>query len=68
MTLYDFIYLIGYGVALLMSIVGFFSQEVIKGRKPNFFIILLDSVIVAFLSWALPIWWIGYKLYVRGRR
>lgn len=67
MTLYDFIYLIGCGVALLMSIAGLYSQEIIKRRKPNFGIILLDSVIVAFLSWALPIWWLGFHYLIKKK-
>ena len=53
MTLYDLIYFIGCGVALLMSIVGLCAQEKMKGRKYNVAIIIFISFIPAMLSWAL---------------
>lgn len=69
MTLYDFIYLVGCGVAYLMSVIGLIATEQIKGVKPQVFSLCIISFIPALLSWALPIWWLGYHfLIVRKER
>lgn len=64
MTLYDFIYLVGCGVAYLMSVIGLIMQEQIKGVEPKVFSICLISLIPALLSWGLPIWWLGYHFLI----
>lgn len=64
MTLWDFIYLIGYSIAFLMSGVGLtmINKEKIDD---NFLLIILGAFMGGFFSWGLPIWWIGYKVYTR---
>lgn len=67
MTLYDLIYIIGCGVAYLMTVIGLISQEQIKGVEPKVFSICLISLIPALLSWGLPIWWLGYHFFCKRK-
>lgn len=66
MTLYDFLYIVGCGVAYLMTVTGLIMQEQIKGVEPKVFSICLISLAPALLSWGLPIWWLGYHFFVKG--
>ena len=63
MTLYDLIYFIGFGVAFLMSLIAFYSIDL--EDKECFICKIVCAFLVGFLSWAIPIWWIGKEIYKR---
>ena len=63
MTVFDFIYIIGFGVAFLMSLIAFYSIDL--EDKECFICKIVCAVLVGLLSWAVPIWWIGFEIYKR---
>jgi len=68
MTLYDLIYIIGCGVAFIMAIVGFSNSAQVKeeiGDKP--LVIFASSLFASLLSWAVPIWWLGFHYLIEKR-
>ena len=62
MTLYDFLYVVGYGTAFPM-ILEYIKRNGILTKEdegvPCLFIILMISL----LSWGIPIYYIGYKYF-----
>jgi hypothetical protein len=63
---FDFIYLIGSGVAFLMALVGLTAEYKMLPEKERCYLsVPFCSVLCAVLSWALPIWWIGFEIYKR---
>lgn len=64
MTAWDFFYIIGSGVAFLMT---FFILADLDRKLPEdkryLGGVIICAVISAALSWAVPIWWIGLKIY-----
>lgn len=66
MTIWTFLYVIGCGVALIMSFFGLSAvhrelpeeQKCIGG-------LVCSCIICSLLSWAVPIWWLGYEIYKR---
>lgn len=64
MTLFDFIYFIGFGVALIMGII-FMGEgnENLPENQQSFGFVVFGSFACALLSWAVPIWWIGFEIY-----
>lgn len=63
MTIYDFIYGIGCAVAFLMAFNGIGKKPDIKEGDGLY--VLFISFIASFLSWGLPIYWIGNEIYKR---
>lgn len=64
MTLYDLIYIIGCGVAFIMATVGFSNAAQAKKEfKDKLFLIFMCSLVVSLLSWAVPIWWLGFNCF-----
>ena len=67
MTAFDFIYIIGQGVAAIMCFYGLTetNKKLEKEKQANVGAIFFGSALFSFLSWAIPIWWIGFKVYKR---
>lgn len=68
MTLYNLIYIIGCGVAFIMATFGFLNSEQVKeeiGDKT--LIIFASSLFVSLLSWAVPIWWLGFHYLIETK-
>lgn len=63
MTVCDLIYVIGCAVAFLMAFNGIESQQDKEPGDSPF--ILFLSFAASFLSWGLPIYWIGNEIYER---
>jgi len=62
MTMAELIYFIGMGVAFLMCCVGL-NNTLVNGKNNedvDIVGLLSTSLIISILSWALPIWWLGY--------
>lgn len=71
MTMAELIYFIGMGVAFLMSCVGFSNMSQSKSNKEDIDIggVLTVSVLASTLSWAIPIWWLGYHfIYEKDKK
>ncbi len=64
MTAVDFIYCIGSGVAFIMGVIGLAEEN---NRLPKeqqcYGGVIFGSLLCAILSWAVPIWWIGFEFY-----
>lgn len=68
MTLYDFIYIIGCGVAFIMTTFGLLNSAQVKEEiGDNKIVIFASSFIVSLLSWAVPIWWLGFHYLIEKR-
>ncbi len=66
MTAFDFIYYIGSGVAFTMGTIGLYdANNKLPKEKQCIGGVFCGSILCAFLSWAVPIWWIGYEIYKR---
>lgn len=66
MTLFDFIYGIGSGVAFIMGIIGLtIENNQLPTEERCFGGVAFGAFICAALSWAVPIWWIGFEVYKR---
>lgn len=69
MSMAELIYFIGMGVAFLMCCVGLNSMLVNEKDDKDVDVVglLSASLIISILSWALPIWWLGYRyIYKKG--
>lgn len=66
MTAFDIIYIIGAGVAFIMSFLYLVSinKNLPKGQQSLIGVIII-SCILAYFSWAVPIWWLGNTIYNR---
>lgn len=64
---WEFLYLIGYGIAFIMT---FYAASEENREMPEeeqcFGGVISVSLICAVFSWAIPIWWIGFKIYKRS--
>jgi hypothetical protein len=66
MTIYDFIYYIGCGVSFLMGAIGLYNaNRNLPKEKQSFGGVVTGAFICCALSWAVPIWWLGYEIYKR---
>lgn len=66
MTAFDFIYYIGSGVAFIMGVIGLYdANNKLPKEKQCFGGVVCGSLFCAALSWAIPIWWIGFEIYKR---
>lgn len=64
MTLFDFIYFMGFGVAFIMGIIFVGGEnENLPENQQSFGFVVFGSFACALLSWAVPIWWIGFEVY-----
>ena len=64
MTLFDFIYFIGFGVAFIMGIIFVGGEnENLPENQQSFGFVMFGSFACASLSWAVPIWWVGFEIY-----
>lgn len=68
MTYANLIYFIGCGVAMIMCIIGFIVDSIEHNREYNFGLIVLTSMFCCLLSWAIPIWWLGYTFLYNKRK
>lgn len=71
MSMAELIYFIGMGVAFLMCCIGL--NNILVNEKDDKDIdvvgLLSASLIISILSWALPIWWLGYHyIYEKQKR
>lgn len=61
---WDFVYLIGCGVAFIMGIIGLTAEN---NRLPKesqcYGGVIFGALLCSIVSWALPIWWIGFEFY-----
>ena len=67
MTAFDFIYRIGQCVAAIMCFYGLTeaNKKLEEEEQANVVSIFFGSALLSFLSWAVPIWWIGFEVYKR---
>ncbi len=66
MTIYDIIWYTGCGVAFLMSAIGLSNENSKLPKKEQCAGgVMLGALMCCALSWAVPIWWIGYEIYKR---
>lgn len=67
MSVFDFVYIIGCGVAAIMCFYGLIetNKELEEEKQANVCTIFFGSALLSFLSWAVPIWWIGFEVYKR---
>lgn len=64
MTLFDFIYGIGSGVAFIMALVGLTAENNKMPEADRCHAgVIVCSLFCASLSWAIPIWWLGFEIY-----
>lgn len=64
MTLFDFIYGIGSGVAFIMALVGLTAENNKMPEADRCYAgVIVCSLFCASLSWAIPIWWLGFEIY-----
>lgn len=68
MTVIDLIYYIGCGVAFIMTIIGSISACEKNKIEKNFLGILVCGAAGGLLSWAIPIWWLGFHFLVEKKR
>ena len=66
MTIYDMIWCTGCGVAFLMGVIGLSNENnKLPKEEQCFGCVVAVAFICCALSWAVPIWWIGYEIYKR---
>lgn len=66
MTIWTFLYVIGYGVALIMSCLGLSEvHRKLPEEQKCFWGLAFSCIICSLLSWAVPIWWVGFEFYKR---
>ena len=69
MSVWGFLYIIGCGVSLIMSSYGLTDAYEKMPKKDRCIGGLIFACIVSsLLSWAVPIWWIGFEVYKRGEK
>lgn len=71
MTMAELIYFIGMGVTFLMCCVGLNNMLVNEKDDEDVDVVglLSASLIISILSWALPIWWLGYHyIYEKDKK
>lgn len=66
MTTPDLIYIIGAGVAFIMGIIGLTAENNSLLKEHQCYGgVIFGALLCAIVSWAVPIWWIGMKIYER---
>ena len=66
MTVWDFIYYIGSGVAFIMGTIGLYdANNKLPKEEQCIAGVICGALISAILSWAVPIWWLGFEIYKR---
>jgi amino acid permease len=69
MTIWTFLYVIGCGVALIMSCFGLSKvHRELPEEQKSIGGLVCSCIISSLLSWAVPIWWIGNEVYNKLRR
>lgn len=68
MTIYEFIYMTGCGVAFLVAFYGFASDNKTADDPAPVEAIFFCSLLCTILSWSLPIFLIGKEIYERKVR
>lgn len=63
MTIAELIYIIGYGVAFIM--IESLAFQVCEKHKLEYDSVFFVGLFLAFLSWAVPIVWLGNKYLVK---
>lgn len=68
MTMAELIYFIGMGVAFLMCCVSL-NNMLVNEKDVDVVGLLSASLVISTLSWALPIWWLGYHyIYEKDKK
>lgn len=69
MTIYDIIWYTGCGVAFLIGGIGLsnVNSKLPKEEQCSGGVIMGAFLCLA-LSWAVPIWWLGYEIYKKTKR
>ena len=66
MTTPDLIYIIGAGVAFIMGIIGLTAENnSLPKAEQCYGGVIFGALLCAIVSWAVPIWWIGFEVYKR---
>lgn len=66
MTTPDLIYIIGAGVAFLMGIIGLTAENNSLPKEQQCYGgVIFGALLCAIVSWAVPIWWVGFEVYKR---
>ena len=66
MTTPELIYIIGAGVAFIMGIIGLTAENNSLPKAEQCYAgVIFGALLCAIVSWAVPIWWIGMKIYTR---
>lgn len=68
MTLFDFIYMVGFSVSFIMGLSAIISLDKEQKEEVPFPAILFCALFCGVLSWGLPIYWIGREIYERKFR
>ena len=69
MTIYDFIYRIGYGVALIILFFIFTdtNEKFPPEKHKSALLIFGSAALFSFLSWAVPIVWLFHHYLIKKR-
>ena len=67
MTMYDFIYRIGYGVALIILFFIFTdtNEKLPQEKRQGVLLIFGSAALFSLLSWAVPIVWLFYHYLIK---
>ena len=66
MTIWTFLYVIGCGVALIMGYSGFSEvHRELPEEQKCILGLVCSCIICSLLSWAVPIWYVGFEVYKR---
>lgn len=67
MTFWDFIYIIGCCFAWIILLLAFdkVNEKLPRWEKGSFVAVLFGATLFAFLSWAVPFFWLWNEIYKR---
>lgn len=69
MTIYDFIYRIGYGVALIILFFIFTdtNEKLPQEKRQSVLLVFGGAALFSLLSWAVPITWLFYHYLIKKK-
>lgn len=69
MTVYDFIYRIGYGVALIILFFIFTdtNEKLPQEKRRNVLLVFASAALFSLLSWAVPITWLFHHYFIKKK-
>lgn len=70
MTIYDFIYRIGYGVALIILFFIFTdtNEKLSQEKRRSALLIFVSAALFSLLSWAVPIVWLFHHYLIKDKK